>query len=253
VDLSERQGTSDARHPWEQARARFFDRLTNSIIRPEQPVEWLDVGAGDAWLGMQIADSLPAGSSMICWDVNYSADDIETLTLDAPGVVFTAERPTGHADVISLLDVLEHVEDDVGLLRPLVEQHLAADGVVIVSVPAYQGLFTAHDTALAHHRRYSPRQCRAVLQACGLRVDEQGGLFSTLLAPRAAQKALERFRTPGDQTGEQAGVGGWNGGSMLTRSMTFVLNADAAASRWVSRHGHVLPGLSYWAVCRHAA
>ncbi len=257
MDLSERQRTSGARHPWEQARAQFFDRLAADVVRPGRPVAWLDVGAGDAWLGIQIADSLPSGSSMVCWDVNYTDEDLATLATDAPTIEFTVERPVGRADVISLLDVLEHVDDDVALLRSLVEQNLADDGVVIISVPAYQQLFTAHDTALAHHRRYSPEQCRRVITACGLRVAREGGLFSTLLAPRAVQKGLERLKgpaspdAPSSEPGvDQHGVGGWGGGPMITRTMTAVLNADAAASRWVSSRGRVLPGLSYWAVCR---
>jgi hypothetical protein len=252
VDLSERQkktGTSaETRHPWEQARAQFFEGLADRLIHHAVPVAWLDVGAGDAWLGMHIAGSLPAGSSLVCWDVNYTDDDLAALAAEAPALRFTTEQPTERADVISLLDVLEHVDDDVALLASLVDQNLAADGLVIVSVPAYQQLFTAHDTALAHHRRYSPAQCRRVSEACGLRVDEEGGLFSTLLAPRAVQKGLERLRRPA--TDEAMGVGGWNGGPLLTTTMTAVLNADAAASRWISSRGRILPGLSYWAVCR---
>ena len=250
MDLSERQAASATRHPWEQARARFFERLVDDIIHPGAPIAWLDVGAGDAWLGMQIADSLPPGSSMVCWDINYTADDIESLEASAQDVRFTAQQPTDRADVISLLDVLEHVEDDVGLLGLLVEQNLAPNGVVIVSVPAYQRLFTSHDTALAHHRRYSPDQCRAVIRSCGLRIDQDGGLFSSLLGPRTAQAALERVRT--SPAVEQAGVGGWSGGPVITKAMTSVLNADAAASRWMSGRGWLLPGLSYWAVCRRA-
>ena len=253
MDLSERRGSAETRHPWEQARARFFEGLAARLVRPSVPVAWLDVGAGDAWLGMHIADSLPTGSSMVCWDVNYSDDDLATLAAEAPALRFTTDQPTDRADVISLLDVLEHVDDDVALLTSLVEQNLADDGVVIVSVPAYQQLFTAHDTALAHHRRYSPAQCRRVIESCGLRVDEEGGLFSTLLAPRAVQKGLERVRSPRPAADESIGVGGWTGGPLLTKTMTLALNADAAVSRWISARGRVLPGLSYWAICRRSA
>ncbi len=275
MDLSERRADvanrrphrHPQRHPWEQARARFFHALAHELAGelageladPTRGLRWLDVGAGDAWLGVQLADELPPGSTMTCWDVNYSADDLEQLTATSPGIRFTAERPDMHADVISLLDVLEHVDDDVGLLRTIVHDNLTDDGVVIVSVPAYQGLFTAHDTALAHYRRYSPDQCRALLRAGGLRVDAEGGLFSTLLVPRAAQAGLERARSThavdrrtgaGGVGGGVGGVGGWSGGPLLTRAITTVLTADIAASRWVSGHGRLLPGLSYWAVAR---
>ncbi len=55
-----------------------------------------------------------------------------------------------------MLDVIEHVEDDVGFVRDVVDGSLAPGGWVLVSVPAYQSLFSSHDRALKHFRRYAP-------------------------------------------------------------------------------------------------
>ena len=41
----------------------------------------------------------------------------------------------------------------------IVDTMMAEHGWILVSVPAYQSLFTSHDTALKHYRRYSPVQC----------------------------------------------------------------------------------------------
>src|SRR4030095_9935198 len=98
-----------------------------------------------------------------------------------------AAEPTGTFDLVLLLDVIEHVEDDAGFLDGSIVPHLAPGGVLIVSVPAYQGLYSSHDDALAHHRRYSPGRLRAVLEP-RLDVAARGGLFASLLPLRGARR-----------------------------------------------------------------
>lgn len=256
MDLSERDDPS-VRHPWEQARARFFRRLSASegLNRSER---WLDVGAGDAWLAGQLVTDMPANAVMVCWDPNYSADDLIELRRDSdPRMLLTTTRPEGQFDAISLLDVLEHVEDPANLLGS-VRALLTPGGRVVVSVPAYQALYSAHDLAMRHHRRYHPTDCRSLLTAAGLRVVREGGLFASLIPPRAAARAVERVRgvrvVPGafDRYGDSGshGVGRWRRGPLITRTITGALAADAALAEWASQRSIRLPGLSYWAVCR---
>ena len=59
-----------------------------------------------------------------------------------------------HADVVLLMDVLEHVEDDVGLLRQYVEK-VPSGARFLISVPAFQVLWSDHDVFLEHKRRYT--------------------------------------------------------------------------------------------------
>jgi hypothetical protein len=121
---------------------------------------------------------------------------------------------------------------------------------VLVSVPAYQALYCAHDRALRHFRRYSPAALATVLEAGGLRVEAHGGLFHGLLPVRAAQVLRERVRPPARS---EVGVGAWDGGPRLTRLMVGALDADARVSLALgTRHLPALPGLSTWALCRRA-
>ena len=57
-------------------------------------------------------------------------------------------------DCIILGDVLEHIEDDKSAIRKIYEM-LNPNGCIVVNVPAYQTLFSKHDAALGHKRRYS--------------------------------------------------------------------------------------------------
>lgn len=73
----------------------------------------------------------------------------------------------GAFSTIVLSDVIEHVDDDVGALR--VAARLAAPGSrLVITVPAFQFLWSRHDETFEHRRRYSARQLLQVVRAAGL-------------------------------------------------------------------------------------
>lgn len=208
----------------------------------------LDAGAGDGWFAHRLLASLPS-AQLTCWDAYYTEPLLAELTAQAsPQVCFVRERPEQRFDLIMLLDVLEHVEEDSAFLSALVNGNLSAEGAVLVSVPAWQALFTEHDTRLRHYRRYAPGQAARVIEQCGLRIDRRGGLFHGLLLPRAAEKARELLRPPASH-GEPPSLA-WNGSPFVTEVIQGLLAADGALSRASSRIGLELPGLSWWALCR---
>lgn len=86
-------------------------------------------------------------------------------------------------ELITALDVIEHVQDDVALLREM-RARLAPGGTIIVTVPAYPWLWSAHDEINHHFRRYTASTLRASLDAAGLHV-EYLSYFNTVLFPLA--------------------------------------------------------------------
>jgi SAM-dependent methyltransferase len=242
VDLAER-GDTARRHPWETERSRFFRSLIARHVGDALPRRILDVGAGDGWFAGELSQAMTDGCEIVCWDVNYRSADLDATLPD--GVVRTADEPGGTFDLALLLDVIEHIDDDGAFLDGSVLPHLTERSVVVVSVPAYQRLFSSHDDALAHHRRYSPRHLRDLL-APRFEVIARGGLFASLLPLRAASVARERIAGPP----ESHGIGDWAAGDGVTRAVRAVLAADAGAGLWLAHRGLATPGLSTWAVCR---
>jgi SAM-dependent methyltransferase len=91
--------------------------------------------------------------------------------------------PDGHYDLIALLDVLEHVEEDRASLMALGAK-LKRDGRILVTVPALPWLWSHHDEVHHHKRRYTARSLTEAVAGAGLRVDRIG-YFNTLLFPLA--------------------------------------------------------------------
>lgn len=73
-------------------------------------------------------------------------------------------------DVITMLDVLEHFADEAALLAS-VRALLRPGGTLLVSVPAFQFLWSGHDEVLQHVRRYTAGRLQRVLAAADFLVD----------------------------------------------------------------------------------
>lgn len=93
-------------------------------------------------------------------------------------------------DLVLATDVLEHVDDDVAALREL-RRVVAPSGVLVVTVPAHPWLWSAHDEALHHRRRYRRRELLDRTAQAGWRAEVVTG-FNTLLLPAVAAARLAR-------------------------------------------------------------
>jgi hypothetical protein len=196
---------------------------------------------------------LPAGSRIECWDAEYTERDLAETFAGLPGsraLTRTTDKPSTRADVLLLLDVLEHVENDFAFLDALVRENTHAGSIVLVSVPAWNALFTAHDTQLKHFRPYSPESAASLLERCGLAIEERGGLFHSLLAPRGASKLVEVARAALGLPAVAPPSAAWQGGALQTKLVSAALAVDNRASHVAARYGVQVPGLSWWARCK---
>ena len=86
-------------------------------------------------------------------------------------------------DIAAFCDVLEHVEDDRETLMH-VRRSLAPGGHVVITVPAYQWMWSAHDVAHHHFRRYTKTQVGKLLESAGFEV-RFASYWNALLFPLA--------------------------------------------------------------------
>ena len=240
MDLRERRLTQVRRHPWETIRSAFFNQkiigLTNGL-----PVRVLDIGSGDCWFAENLLLKLPKGSQITCSDLNFSDED---LALNhANNLIKTRDIPEQTYDIVIMLDVLEHIEDDSDFLQKKVLPRLKPESRIVISVPAHQSLFTSHDTFLGHYRRYSRRQ---LLDVSGkfFNTDDHGYLFISLAFVRLIQR-LSASKT----AKSESGIGNWSGGRFVTGLVNGALLIDSLVSQAFQKLQIQIPGLTVWTIC----
>lgn len=247
MDLSEAPAVLHRRHPWELARLDFFRRQLSARGFDRRPVAILDVGSGDAWFARSLLPALDPATRVTCWDAAYTPAQMEALARQAgPGLTCVSEAPEGRFDLVLLLDVLEHIEDDAGFLAGVVARNLAPGAHALVSVPAWGALFGAHDVQLRHFRRYAPSAGARLVRGAGLSIVARGGLFHSLLLPRVAERLAERSglkRTPPPNAGE------WRAGPRVSALVEQALRLDGRLSSLLSEVHVEMPGLSWWSLC----
>jgi len=91
---------------------------------------------------------------------------------------------TNQFELITLFDVLEHVEEEHESLQTI-HGLLSDDGNLVLTVPAYQWLWSDHDVALHHKRRYTTKRLRTALEKAGFEIQTMT-YYTTLLFPIAA-------------------------------------------------------------------
>jgi SAM-dependent methyltransferase len=249
MDLSERPATPVRRHPWETARLAAIRRILAGLALREPRV--LDVGCGDGYLVRELRTPLRF-RHVVAQDIHMSEELAREL--NAPGVEFVREltQIDYQADLILLLDVLEHLPDPRALLLDLMRQRLAPGGRFLITVPAFQGLFTDHDRALKHFRRYSRTELLRLVESAGLEALDSGYLFASLLLPRGVSALRERAarRPHREANGAVRGVGAWSGSRWLTRAVHAALCLDGRLCLLARQGGVTLPGLTVWLTCK---
>jgi SAM-dependent methyltransferase len=169
---------------WHRVRSEMAERELSRF----GATKVLDIGAGAGHLGRWLKDTNPS--------IEYFFDE-ELETLRAQLVIEFGEDalrgPDGmiaDIDVVCMLDVIEHIEDDVEFLRAL-HSRMRDDSVVVATVPAMKVLYSTWDTALGHFRRYDRKGLTMAFRESGFEVLECSYCFPEMV-PLAFVRRLSR-------------------------------------------------------------
>jgi len=180
----DRMAELDQHHWWFLARRRILEQLIVRVVRPREGARVLEVGCGT---GHNLA-MLGKFGELDASELDSSARALSTKRLGRE--VKEAKLPDlsmfkrNSYDLIALLDVLEHVPDDLGSLRAI-HRRLKPGGALLLTVPANPWMWSAHDAAHHHFRRYTSKQLEELFLRSGLEV-ELLSYFNTLLYPLIA-------------------------------------------------------------------
>jgi len=163
----------------------------DSLLQRVPYTRILDIGAGSGVFSKHLLEN--GAASAVCVDTAYASEGTESYCGKPIRYVRNVE-PCG-ADLVLLMDVLEHVDDDVGLIRASMKG--AAPGAfAVISVPAFPSLFSAHDRFLDHKRRYRLNTLEDVARAAGLNIVSARYFFAMILPLVAALRLLEKRGPP---------------------------------------------------------
>lgn len=168
------------RHWWHQQKRRVIHQLIKRYCPVTGKV--LDVGCG---------------SGKLLWELKTLGWQVEGI--DAPQAKIQSQRrqlkiktanlqtqllpyPKNYFDLVVCLDTLEHMSDDRRLVREM-DRVAKTKGIIIISVPAYQWLFSYWDKMLGHFRRYNRKTLLRVVSKNFLRRRLISYYFSFLLLP----------------------------------------------------------------------
>jgi SAM-dependent methyltransferase len=232
----------DDRHWWYRGRRRIIRAELDRLALPASAeARVLDAGCGS---GRTLEELSPYGE---VYGIELDPGAADVARARAHGEVRIGrleELPWEDAsfDLITCLDVIEHTPDDRVTLREL-RRVSRPGGFLLVTVPAYQGLWSMHDVANHHYRRYSRSRLRGAALDAGWRVVRMTSFNGLLLAPAAAVRLAERrrLREPDSDYKPELTLGPEWLNSLLEQPLR-------VEARWLAR-GRTMPaGLSLLAV-----
>lgn len=246
MDLNEFQPGVFSRHPWEISRIKSIKKILTPYIDKDRKV--LDAGCGDCFAVTELfkdIDSRHIDAVDINLTDNQAAEFSKTKGIS---IHYKYDQlPKKFYDIILVLDVIEHVDDAVHFLRETISQFAAPGAVILITVPAFNSLYSSHDSFLGHSRRYNLKEIQDVLNRAGLNVTDSGYLFFLPLIARFAAVCFQRITK---KTKTEKGIGGWNHGKSVSKIIELVLMTDNIISLFLKRMGLIIPGLTVWALCK---
>ncbi len=253
MDIKEyiQAGSTIKRHPWELARLKILKYFIRKTVK--DPHQIADIGSGDAFIATGIATKYKE-ATVTAVDINYEETLLTLIQKEKPSNLFFSKEvitldTEKSIDAIVLMDVLEHIEDPEKLLQQLlsfraVNQHTR----FIITVPAYQQLFSEHDKNLGHFKRYNLSELNNLLAPLSLKIIHSGYCFNMLLPLRWIQVKKEKKTEPDKTVSE--GIHNWKGSRFTKSLITCLFWIEFKISWYLARIGIKLPGLTCYCICK---
>jgi SAM-dependent methyltransferase len=231
---------AEDRHWWYRGRRKVLERVVEDLRLPAR-ARILDAGCGSGRnmvelarhgtvTGVELADA-----SVALARERGAGEVIAGSVLEMP---FEADS----FDLAASLDVIEHLEDDLAALREL-RRVVAPGGSLLVTVPAYQWLWSGHDEINHHFRRYTRRSLQRAGEEAGWH-QVRTTYFNSLLLPAAILlRVLDRF----SRKTTESSLDLWVPPQPLNWLLERPLQLEAAM---IGRGGRIPAGLSLLAVFR---
>ncbi|HKP46102.1 MAG TPA: class I SAM-dependent methyltransferase [Pyrinomonadaceae bacterium] len=232
-------------HWWFVGRRKIIESFLRPVVKELQasatgPLRILDVGCGTG-ANLEMLSQFGKAEGV---DVSAQALDFcraRGLNLVKEGAAEELPYEDTSFDLVTGLDVVEHLDDDVAGLREM-RRIVRPGGKIVLFVPAFTFLWGVQDDISNHRRRYSMGQLRAAVAAAGFEIDRASYVNLSFFAPILFGRTLMRLTGLKPASENNITVGALNG----------VLGRLFGAERFLLRHLNFPFGVSIICVARRA-
>jgi SAM-dependent methyltransferase len=224
-------------HWWFRGRRAVIHAMLSRISLPSEP-RILDAGCGTGrnlteYARLGRTEGIDPSPEAVAFCRRRGLDGVRQSGVER--LPYDDER----FDLVTATDVLEHIPDDAGAAREL-RRVAKPGGRLLVTVPAYQWLWSQHDDSHEHQRRYTLRRLRSALTRAGWEPHVQTYFNSILLPPIALVRTVSR-------NGERSDYDMASG--PLNHALFLPMRMEAAL---IARGGRLPAGVSIGMVCTAA-
>ncbi len=210
---------------WFVARRHLITTLLDNYYPRNGQQQILDIGCGT---GAMLDELAPFGSVI---GADFAPEALQFCR--TRGAQAHTDYPLSRADVrrmpfaddkfdvVTAMDIIEHIDDDKAAASEILRV-LKPGGRLFVTVPAYQSLWSEHDEALHHYRRYTAPHLKDVFQRVGFQVPKLSYTVTSLFPPiwlyRQISNRLPRRRAGGEKKANLVNFSGPVNGALLALS-----------------------------------
>ena len=163
---------------------KYFEKISKENPEVRRVV---DIGSGSGFFAYELYEKFPQKiDSIRLVDISYTEEELGPTQIPAIIKQHKLEEETSDS-VIIMMDVLEHIENDLAILKDI-QSKCQGKNYFFITVPAFEFLWSPHDEYLGHYRRYTLNSLEDLLKKAGYTINRTyyyyGMLFPVVVAAR---------------------------------------------------------------------